>query len=657
MLCNICREGLQGIWDPSKARRVCREIEFDEKLKEDERFHQAPPSHVDDQHPTHFLFGHHPTLESYLQSVADGCVMCCQSRHNGMEIDQEAAMAELGFYSLFAVGLLSAYPVMSIYTPNTRFNQPLKMFDGSPHDCNLGISPSTGDAKAWSLVQSWMDTCVQTHGRCNQATDFIPSYLLELDDLGGSFCLIPADQLSTQSGGPLSTLPLAYRDAFAVVKRLGLRHLWIDHLCILQDEPPLSNNKIQDILSNSFCGIGATGSTLPSSGLFTKREPHLITPTAFEFPLDAKGNTTLLKFHRPEMVHFKDEPLIQTAKGFRERLLTPRMIHFGTSLISWECHGALCNEINPGGILHGPGGYTNIEGEKPIVISEKYVVGKPIRAPPRPAWKPLIHTRPFSYPLGNPKKDILSRWFQLLPEYTKCTLADPEERLVCLESAAMGMKPHLKEQGCDDTYLAGMWKETLPTALVCYACGSANRRPRYRAPSWSWAAIDGPINYEEGLSGSFTTQSLCELVDVTSRTNEAGLVIASNLTLKGKLLIGKSSPNPNYPDEPYYETEMGIDGLLDPGTGADVARVPDSHDRLQWSIRFDTKQDVKEDIHLFPIITALIREKWPQVYGIALTKLDSGAYLRCGMWSICPSSWEESRGLFCGLPDSKITIE
>ncbi|KAK7218930.1 hypothetical protein V2G26_006933 [Clonostachys chloroleuca] len=102
---------------------------------------------------------------------------------------------------------------------------------------------------------------------------------------------------------------------------------------------------------------------------------------------------------------------------------------------------------------------------------------------------------------------------------------------------------------------------------------------------------------------------------------------------------------------------MGIDGLLDPDTGADVARVTDSHDRLQGSIRFDTKQDVKEGIPLFPIITALIREKWPQVYGIALTKLDSGAYLRCGRWMISPASWEESRGLFCGLPDSKITIE
>ncbi|VUC28479.1 unnamed protein product [Clonostachys rosea] len=687
MLCNICREGLQGIWDPSKAKRVCREIEFDERLKEGECFHQAPPSHVHDQHPTHFLFGHHPTFESYQQSVADGCVMCCQSEHNGLEIDQHSAIFELGFYSLFAIGLQSVYPVMCIYTPDARFNQPLKVFDGSPEECNLDISSSTGDAKAWSLVQNWMDKCVQTHRHCNQATDFIPSYLLELDDLDRSFYLVSADRLSTLSGGvryctlshcynaddslqlttstlehfsrpqPLSTLPLTYRDAFTVVERLGVRHLWIDYLCVPQDERPLSSAEIHDIFSNSFCGIGATGSTLPSAGLFAQREPHLIVPTAFEFPLDAEGNTTLLKFHRPEMIKFKDEPLIQTAKGFRERLLTPRMIHFGTSLISWECHGALCNEINPGGILHGPGGYTNIEGEKPIVISKKYAIGNPIRAPPRPAWKPLIHDRPFSYPIGNPKKDILSRWFQLLFEYARCTLADSDDRLACIESAATGMKPHLKEQGCDDTYLAGMWKDTLPTALVWYASGRANRPSQYRAPSWSWAAIDGPINYEEGLSGSFTTQSLCELVDVTSRTNEAGQVISNNLTLKGKLLIGKSSPNPEYPGGPYYEAEMGIVELVDPRTGAEVARVQDSQDRLSWSILFDTKQDIKEDIYLFTVTMALIREKYPKVYGIALTKLDSGAYLRCGRWSISPSSVEESRGFFSGLPDPEITLE
>ncbi|CAH0033336.1 unnamed protein product [Clonostachys rhizophaga] len=255
------------------------------------------------------------------------------------------------------------------------------MFDGSPHNCNLEISLSTGDTKAWSLVQSWMDICIQTYRRYSQATGFIPSYLLELDDLSRLFCLIPVDRLSTQSGGvcyctlsycyntdnslqlitsslgyfsrpqSLSTLPLAYRHTFAVVKRLGVRYLWIDHLCILQDELPLSNTELQDILSNSFCGIGATGSTLPSSRLFAERAPYLLRPTAFEFPLNAEGNITLLKFHRPEMAQFKDEPLIQTAKGFRERLLTPRMIHLGTSLISWEYHGALCNEANPGGIL------------------------------------------------------------------------------------------------------------------------------------------------------------------------------------------------------------------------------------------------------------------------------------------------------------------
>ncbi|KAK7218932.1 hypothetical protein V2G26_006935 [Clonostachys chloroleuca] len=137
MLCNIClcREGLQGIWDLSKSRRVYRETDFAEEFEGDWRSSLAPPPHMldsDDQHPTHYLFGHHLTLESYMNSVADGCFMCCQCEHRGAEVDQHAAMAKLGYYSLFTVGLQSHLPTICISTPKARFSQPLRMFDGSP---------------------------------------------------------------------------------------------------------------------------------------------------------------------------------------------------------------------------------------------------------------------------------------------------------------------------------------------------------------------------------------------------------------------------------------------------------------------------------------------------------------------------------------------
>jgi hypothetical protein len=38
------------------------------------------------------------------------------------------------------------------------------------------------------------------------------------------------------NGIPLSSLPKTFLDAIVVTKALGLRYLWIDSLCIIQDD-------------------------------------------------------------------------------------------------------------------------------------------------------------------------------------------------------------------------------------------------------------------------------------------------------------------------------------------------------------------------------------------------------------------------------------
>ena len=117
---------------------------------------------------------------------------------------------------------------------------------------NLNISRFTGDNKTWTVIQRWLDTCLQTHDRCKEkaSKSLTPTRLLQLEpgvDPQPSFRVVHASEVEpgtryatlshccrleegdiqlTESTAaqlsnpqPLSDLPLTFRDAFAVVAR------------------------------------------------------------------------------------------------------------------------------------------------------------------------------------------------------------------------------------------------------------------------------------------------------------------------------------------------------------------------------------------------------------------------------------------------------
>ncbi|KAJ6006655.1 hypothetical protein N7451_004599 [Penicillium sp. IBT 35674x] len=76
-------------------------------------------------------------------------------------------------------------------------------------------------------------------------------------------------------------LPQTFQDAIQLTRRLGLRYLWIDSLCIMQDsrEDWLDQSAVMgSIYQGSYLNIAATKSTDPSGGLFTTRNPFVVTP-------------------------------------------------------------------------------------------------------------------------------------------------------------------------------------------------------------------------------------------------------------------------------------------------------------------------------------------------------------------------------------------
>jgi hypothetical protein len=73
----------------------------------------------------------------------------------------------------------------------------------------------------------------------------------------------------------ISSLPRTFQDAISYTRRLGISYLWIDSLCILQDDKDDWEREcvmMGTIYRNSFLTLAATAAEDGSRGLFCERQ-------------------------------------------------------------------------------------------------------------------------------------------------------------------------------------------------------------------------------------------------------------------------------------------------------------------------------------------------------------------------------------------------
>lgn len=147
------------------------------------------------------------------------------------------------------------------------------------------------------LMKTWLADCVANHSNCSrQSTTFLPSRLLDVNPLGTegvvklvsslslkskdipkyvtlSHCWGPVakrtiktkrDNLESHMDAiPLSILPNTFRDAVDVTRQLGIQYIWIDSLCIVQNDQndwAKEAALMADIYENAFCTLSALSS-------------------------------------------------------------------------------------------------------------------------------------------------------------------------------------------------------------------------------------------------------------------------------------------------------------------------------------------------------------------------------------------------------------
>ncbi|KAI6093235.1 HET-domain-containing protein [Hypoxylon rubiginosum] len=561
----------------------------------------------------------------------------------------------------------------------------MEPFNFSDVQLNLDISPSTGDEATWRITQGWLKECTETHTSCNPGgiTSYIPSRLVELDDSAAepTFRVVEKHQVDPQSQyltlshcwgvesmkdrltlthstvealskeQPCSMLPKTYRDALIVAGRLGIRYVWIDSLCISQDSVEdwrAESSSMQEVYGNAFMSITALGADDDGGGLFFSRDPDMVKPTVFKFGVDGPENPQPYRFSLEKgwawRLSFNNEPLTKRGWVIQERLLPRRVLHFGSKQVFWECYeGARC-ETHPKTVdcIDLPQTDKTKEVDKP-----------------NHAWKDLIGAS-HRFECKDDISQLFVDWYSLLHLYSNCNLTVAGDKLVALSGIAKDMKQRLSTLGCQDTkYLAGIWSQRLPQALIWNVRTAGRRVEVYRAPSWSWAAIDGDINIHDwSLATMGNMEILASVISAQTTTaksgDETGEVTGGTITLGGIMLTANLGPYVKTELHIFFETTRDVAEFRHPKNGTLRTRIQGGGNTtkdnfIKSSVRFDTMEDVSTQVACLPITKTESTfngiTTW-HVAGLAVKEVEDGNYRRVGHFSMEAKREEEIRSIF-----------
>ena len=103
---------------------------------------------------------------------------------------------------------------------------------------------------------------------------------------------------SRQEGIPMESLSKTFRDAVTITRKMGVRYLWIDTLCIIKDSASdweLEAVKMGDYYRHSLSTISAASAEDGSVGCFMLRDARLVRPSALTLKFPASTFTSTIK--------------------------------------------------------------------------------------------------------------------------------------------------------------------------------------------------------------------------------------------------------------------------------------------------------------------------------------------------------------------------
>ena len=180
------------------------------------------------------------------------------------------------------------------------------------------------------------------------------------------------------------------------------------------------------------------------------------------------------------------EPLLQRAWVMQERLLAPRVVYFGSKEVFWQCSEHIASESWPGKI---PGFLFVDRVGRPNDFQTSFMLS---------SFR-YFHSDWFAGPQDQAK--VRGVWYPMVKFYSHCQLSFGKDKLVAISGIAKYVARYLRGE-----YLADLWHTNDEIDFfdqLMWATSGRSEPGRwksptfYRAPSWSWAAVDCPVEISE----------------------------------------------------------------------------------------------------------------------------------------------------------------
>lgn len=322
-----------------------------------------------------------------------------------------------------------------------------------------------------------------------------------------------------------------------ITRGLGLRYIWIDSLCIIQDDQ--KDLEEQCAVMNlvyliSFCTISASDSKDCRGGCFIPRDPLRIRNCVLTYKSTDSQTTAHVTIH-PNFGHWMtalNGPLSSRGWTLQERQLSLRILHYTKLRVLWECRECTPSEDQP---------EIKQKSETNQFIHDDFN-----------SWRFLDNVQ---------DTHIYEKWYKLVEMYSGRQLSMSSDKL----PAISGLAAEVKHRNPDDMYLAGLWKNDLFRGLSWFPDVDHDRYlPRKHSPwpppqiepsipSWSWASFNGPVKHygenwfnpygvhEKRDDGrTYLVSKPCSLKLVDARVTVAGLDPCGRVLCGEIILFGRT---------------------------------------------------------------------------------------------------------------------